>query len=333
MSSTKIVKRDEKEVDYTCFSVEERIWEHLGREMYSIDVEGNNGLSFTVEASRGLDISNLSFLGFNIPYIAENGIKAPEEFKYNNDFDKNMFFGMLTTCGLENTGPQSADEEESIVSQHGSQNNERAYNVSYRCIDSKIQITGQIASRRFAKHSFVTQRTITFDNSDNTIEICDQIVNNGEKDQLCLMYHINFGRPFLNENCIILIPFTKATPKNRDAETRMDEMLYIGKANADNPPLVYYLVLDASDDSMSLIYNPDLDIEVALEIDKKTLPKIDLWKNLRPERYVISFEPCNAFPYGRKNQILRHEAQFLEKGETKSFKLKLHFRRTNNEKT
>lgn len=333
MSLTKTVERDEREVKCSPLFVEERRWEHHGREMYSIDAKGNNGLSFTVEASRGLDISNLSFHGISISYLSEDGVRTPEDFKYESDFQKNMFFGMMTTCGLENTGPQSMDEEGNLVSQHGSQNNERAYNVAYKCFDNKLQITGQISSRRFKKHSFVTNRTIIFDNSDNTIEISDWIVNIEEKDQLCLMYHINFGSPFLNNNCVISIPFVEATPKNRDAETRMDEMLSIGKANADNPPLVYYLVLDTTNNPTSKIYNPDVDIEVALETDKKSLPKLDLWKSLRPERYVVSFEPCNAFPYGRKEQILRHEAQFLEKYESKLFKLKLYFRRTNNEKT
>lgn len=291
-----------------------------GKGLFSIETKARD-LSFSIEVNRGLDISNLIYKGVKISYDSPIGVLHQDSFDYStSSFGNNMFYGLLTTCGLENTGPECGDGNK-YYSQHGSINYEKAHNITitFKNDGEVMSVYGEVFSERFNKHKFILKRNIIFDSITNRIVINDKVVNNGEKDQLCLMYHINFGQPFLNKSNIIEIPYIKAIPKNNIAKLGINTLLNVFDANENNLPQVYYLEFDNRERIIATIKNVQLGISVNLSFLSNTLPKMDLWKNLRPDKYVISFEPCNAFPYGRIRQIEQNEAQYINMNEEKEF--------------
>ena len=288
----------------------------------SIHISGVNGMEFCVEPCRGLDISSLSFNGTAISYLAPCGVQNPSVFDYSNDsFSNNMFFGLLTTCGLENTGPGCKDEHGIQYSQHGSLDYCEAENVRFHFEENGrvLTITGIVQDTRFSRHHFVLNRKIQFSCETSEIAIEDSVENQGEKDQICIMYHYNFGDPFLSDCCQLEIPFSSATPKNADAIHELDNITTVTQPSSLQKPHVFYLQFSPAALHSASIYNPKLDIFAKLSFAGDSLPCMDLWKNLRPDQYVMSFEPCNAFPYGRTNQVKKGNACYLEKNETKIY--------------
>ncbi len=239
-----------------------------------------------------------------------------------------MFYGMLTTCGFENTGPSCTDPKGTIYSLHGSINNEEAENIAVSIEGSVIRITGTVCSTINKMHDFILKREITFEDHENRLTVSDEILNTSDKDQICLMYHYNFGPPFLSDTCILDIPYTTATPKNAIAQVELTNILKVHAPDQNQEPHVFYMTFSGETGRAS-IRNPEMGLEATLEFDRTTLPKMDLWKNLQPNKYVLALEPCNAFPYGRLEQNQRGEAQFLEKGEKKKYTTRLTIQRNN----
>lgn len=290
-------------------------------------VSGSSQVTFYVEPSRGLDISSLTYQEKSISYQAPMGVLHPKAFQNSIDgFSKNMFFGMLTTCGLENTGSACIDETGKTYSQHGSINNEEADNVSISIEGSILIIKGIVKSKFNRMHDFLMQRIITFEDDQSRLTITDEIENISETDQICLMYHYNFGSPFLSDKCILNIPYSNVTPKNDVAAARLSDILKVHHPDINQKPHVFYMTF-LGETGWASIENPEIGVKVVLEFNRANLPKMDLWKNLTPDKYVLAFEPCNAFPYGRTNQVLRGEAQYLKKGEKKKYITRLTIQR------
>lgn len=275
-----------------------------------IKVTGRN-LAFTVQPERGLDISSLYFKGIPIAYNAPDEIAPSSCFSYREgDFQRGMVFGLLTTCGLENAGPDQLSETGEYWSKHGSLNYSPAVNVTAEKTDEGVRICGEIAGNRFSKHHFNLHRTISFNDEEDKISVIDDVYNPGEDDQICIMYHYNVGAPFLSPSCKLFIPDRNVIPKNEDAAGFLSDLMNVSAPSEDQKPHVFY-----TDNSYAELINDELGLTFILSSDSSTLPKMDIWKNLRPELYVMSLEPCNAFPYGRLTQRNRGNYKLLRNGE------------------
>ena len=288
-----------------------------------IKVEGTH-LTFTLQPGRALDISSLFFDGTAIAYNAPDECEDVSCVPYREgEFPKHMVLGLLTTCGLENAGPEQTDEDGVLWLKHGSMSFNGAENVSVTGKDDELVITGEITGNRFNKHHFNLFRTIIFSDSENSLRIEDRVTNPGERDQICLLYHYNLGSPFLSPSCTVKLPASEIIPADRNAEEDMERFLVVD-APGDAKPEVFY-----TDSSSVRVYNSALGLVFTLGKSPDTLPKLDIWKNFRPERYVMSFEPCNAYPYGRLKQRDKGNACFLEKGETITYITKVSVGRVN----
>ncbi len=268
-------------------------------------------MAFTVQPERGLDISSLYYKDIPIAYNAPDEIASSSCFSYREgEFQRNMVFGLLTTCGLENAGPDQFSEEGKYWSKHGSLNYSPAIDVTAQKTDKGIMISGDIVGNRFHKHHFNLHRTILFDDEENRISVVDDVYNPGSDDQICIMYHYNVGAPFLSPACKLMLPGTDVTPKNADAAEFLPDLLNVSAPSDEQKPHVFY-----TDNSYAEITNNELGLSFVLSSDSSSLPKMDIWKNLRPDLYVMSLEPCNAFPYGRLVQQKRGNYRILRKGE------------------
>lgn len=293
-----------------------------------IRVMGKHGVTFTIQPRRGLDITSLFYNGVAIGYNAPDEIPRGKEISYETGaFAKNLFLGMLTTCGLENTGPEQMDKDGTLWLQHGSQNLSEVTNLQMQEENGVLEVSGDFPSSFFGKHQFFCHRTIRFIDEDCSISVQDSIRNNGPKDQICVMYHYNLGQPFLDSCCELEIPFLTAIPKNEDAVSRQSWMMSVCPPTQGEKPHVFFMDFPQEQVNVASIRNPNLNLELRLTARNQTLPKMDLWKNLTPEKYVLSLEPCNSFPYGRLKQLESETACYLESGETIEYSTQMTIRR------
>ena len=285
-------------------------------------------LEVHIETARGMDISRASFQGVDIGWLRP-GALGPVEDGYDDELqERSMFFGLLTTCGLENAGPSCRDGE-FFFCRHGSINWNRAEKLSFGMEGDVLLIKGTIPSLRFSS-PLLLHREIRIDPARNSISLRDRVENSGvAEEQLCIMYHYNFGAPFLGPDCRINIPASHVRPKNEAAERVMDKRYEVSAPDENAQPVVFYH--EYSDKyakvQKSTIENPALGIKVELLCRSCSLPMLDLWKDLRLGRYVLSLEPCNMFPYGRIKQRQQKLARFVQPGGMEEFETEIVFMR------
>lgn len=298
--------------------------------MECIDVDGMNGLSFTVALDRGMDISSLRYLGKNICYKGINGVTG-SSFYIGTDQSRreNFFYGMLSTCGLENTGPGCTVDGKVYV-QHGSLNQLPARDIRLErsCSPDQpdVRITGTITQYIFQEYHYVVHREICYYDSNNELLIRDRVENRFYKEvPVCIMYHYNFGFPFLTEDLRLNIPSIAVGCKNQDAEAGLDTMLEVTSPVAGYRPQVFYHSFADEGWNEILLENPALSIGVRLSFHGSTLPKLNHWKMFGEREYVLALEPCNQFPYGRKALIDKNCPRMLQPNETIEYQTKLEF--------
>lgn len=257
----------------------------------------NNGIlsvstgkfNFLVHPDRGLDISQASYCALPISFTSKNHVDG-----YKSCFHDSFFGGLLTTCGLENVG-QGQMLGDCKLPFHGTYNLRSAENLS---ISSDWQgdelvsvISGKIRfTRLFAENVVLTRKIITVYGVDEVI-IEDEIENVGFKSfDLMLLYHINFGYPFLDENLQIQMNPTSTLDFNGLSPSTEYKTIY--------PPSVNYtenVYIHTFDKPISAtLINKNLCVELSCE----NLPYLTQWKNFASGDYALAFEPSTTPPLG-----------------------------------
>lgn len=283
-----------------------------------ISVEGRSGLSFILVQDRAMDIAQLRYKGLNISYMTANGIPSYSLYGTSDKrFDTNPFLGMMTTCGLDNTGPACIDGGRDYY-QHGRLSNTPAENVVIKKnldnLSPELSIECDISLYQLGNYNLRLHRNIMFLDKDSCIRVHDTVFNeSGSEQQVCIMYHCNFGYPFLDENVLLDIPsYARKYKGFEDKTVSDDDVLRVLHPNPDWKPQVIYHMFDGDGLNTVRIKNLKQNVSVALSFDGSTLPYMNQWRMFRDREFVLSLEPCNTIPYGRASQKEKHMAKFIE---------------------
>ncbi len=168
-------------------------------------------LGFVLNESKCLDVASLSLNGENVSFISKNGFTNQE-----TGFLKNFGGGMLYTCGLDAIGGIEGHPL------HGLIHNIPAENVTVNCTEEKLVVTGEMRDSALFGENLLLKRTVTAYVNEAEIEVSDELVNESYRtENYCLLYHVNFGYPFLGENTFIetnakeVLPRTDKAAKNK----------------------------------------------------------------------------------------------------------------------
>lgn len=297
-----------------------------GHGLLCISVEAPNGLSVMLVPDRGLDIYQVRFFGTNIGYITPDGLMALEHRGFvDRRFDTGNFLGMLTTCGLDNAGPTSLDQGRYYF-QHGRLSSIAVEDLVISRENGCIIISGNTRQYSSGDYSFIRKRRVVIGCEKPFIKVEDDVENaSGRRQQLCLMYHYNFGFPFLDESLEISIPSRSCRYKGSDRPVDMKDLSNVRAPDAAWTPEVTYHVVDAEKENVARLENRALGLGVLLRFDGHSLPCLDMWRMFRENEYVLALEPCNAFPYGRAAQREQGNAEYLEPHASKKFLTALEF--------
>ena len=288
----------------------------------AIDVINGKGLFLTILPDRCMDIYQLIYKDTNISYISVSGATHPSYFDARGmEWLRGFFAGFLTTCGLETVCNPSEDEGESL-GLHGRISNVPADNFCVKINEEntesgtpEIIISGTMTQARLFGDKYSLTREIKIYTNENKFEIRDAVKNIGFKTSPhMILYHLNYGYPFLDENIEINIPTTETVPVDDYAAKDLDKWNIFNTPQHGVDEQCYYhnLKRDEKGWAKYSLYNPNLKKGVSVEYDAKTLDYFLQWKMCGEGEYVLGLEPANGRGGGRKKNRDDGILKFLE---------------------
>jgi hypothetical protein len=293
--------------------------------VHGIGVNTGGGLQFTVLPGRGMDIPEALFKGKALHFFSGTGITSPAYFEEPGlGWLRSFYVGLLTTCGITNSGAPSTDEGEPF-GLHGRVANAAAEDL---CIDQHwdgdeytVSLRGKIRESKAMFENLALHRSIETRLGAQSFTLRDVIVNNGfEPQPLMMLYHFNFGFPLLSPGSHVIGPILETVPRDEEAskDRGVEECMGYPEPVQGYREKVFFHTLGSkkSGDTFISLVNPDCGdgtpLGIVLRFNKRELPVFTQWKMPRKGFYVTGLEPGTALPLGRGVLRERGELMFLQ---------------------
>lgn len=293
-----------------------------------LDVYNRSGMHFDLNVSRGLDIPYLDFCGENFGYISPCGVVAPEYFDDKGlGFLKSFTAGFLTTCGLKAAGAP-CEYEGKEYGLHGKISHTPAEDVSYSIVEDGnlpyIEVSGKVKDAEIFGERLLLERKVKCYYKERKFTVSDRVTNEGyKKARHMILYHCNIGYPILTPDSEIYIPALETRARNDHSLEGIDSWMKSQNADADYEEMCYYhrLKPDGDNHSVVAVYNPELDMGIAIDIDLDTLDHFVQWKMMGAGDYVMGLEPCNATIDGIGDAVENGSMKYLDARESVEYHL------------
>lgn len=272
----------------------------------------NEDMRFLVLGDKALDIGALEYKGVNISFTSKPGLNGRNHFDTNGEEAlRSIMGGLFFTCGLQNIcGPCQTDGVDYPM--HG---RIRTTPAEHLCADSYwdgedyiLEVKGEMRESHLFGANLVLRRTVRSVMGSGKIEIIDQVENQTpEEADLMLMYHCNFGYPFLEPGTRLVLPTKEVKGRESWSEEHLDCWQTMGEPVDGETEYVYLhqLAEDENKRSFAALVNDRLGFGIRLDFDRTVQPYFMEWMSVRSGDYVIGLEPSNSSVYGRKY----HEAE------------------------
>lgn len=286
----------------------------------AVEVRNGNSLCFTSVTDRCMDIHYLNYYGYNFGFLTGTGDVAPA---YYDDKEKGWLrsftAGFLSTCGLRNIG-NACDFEGRHHGLHGRIGSAPAEYIAVRPGDEldnepKAEISGIMRESLPSGETLTLSRKITTIYRDKRIYISDIVTNEGfEKTLHMILYHFNIGYPLLCEKSLLILPSRDVRGMDNLSQAHIEEWKKFAPPKVDAPGMCYYhkLKTDSTGKTFAGVYNPDLELGVAIRFDNSVLDHFAQWYQMASGYYTTGLEPCNATLGGVQENIDNGSAKYLE---------------------
>lgn len=308
--------------------------EGKARGMRSIECKNGDGLEYTILPDRGMDIAWASYRGCPFSYMSKSEVSSPAYFVENKDkgFLDGFFAGILTTSGLSNVGASNTDEGKDY-GMHGVISNIPASQLSiekeWYGDEYRMCARGKVKQSRFYGEDFTLTRSIQTSLGINKIMIHDTFENTGFEDQpFMILYHVNFGYPFLSGDSCLVMNKSAIKPRTLEAEKGISTYdLLDGPSKGYKEQCFYH---DFEEDMEGYVFaglkNPNLGqngLTAYIRYKKAELPYFCQWKQQGEQEYVMGLIPSNCYAEGRNAARSNNELTILKPGEKKEVTLEL----------
>ena len=287
----------------------------------------NGALSFSLLPTRGMGIWRGAYRGYHLGWdspVADGPIhpafvnlSAAGGLGWLDGFDE-----LLARCGLEQVGPPVADGR-ATTPLHGRIANLPAHYVAVHVSEEppfSIAIEGHVTETRlFGPHLRMVSRTTTTPGS-NRLVVRDEFTNLGDAPaEMQVLYHWNFGPPFLEEGSRVVVPARAVAPQTPRAAEGIDRYATYAAPAPGFAEEVYLFELHGHGPdgrTLALLRNRAGDKAVALRFTTTQLPCFTAWKNTggRRDGYVTGLEPATSYPNPRPFERSRGRVVFLPPG-------------------
>ena len=268
-----------------------------------VEVKTLGGLRASFMEDRCLDIFDLEYKGVNLAFLSKNGLVPSASIDPELDsFARYWQGGFLLTSGLRNSGPPCTYKDE-FFPVHGRVGFIPAENVNVCVCDEEIVISGKIRETALFGHSLELERKITIPSDGSKIIVNDKVSNlTAEAETIFLLYHINFGFPFLSEDLKLEFPAGEVKGRTASAQEKIDSHALISPPIDGEPEQVFFHMADKKDAKVNLT-NEALGIKASVKYDTSRLPVLCHWKSMKSGDYALGIEPSTSTIRGRKEEI------------------------------
>ncbi len=297
----------------------------------ALEVRTGSGLEFTLLPDKCLDIQHLRFRGVTLSQQAKNGLTGNLwGLPIKGEFNSSVSGGMLFTCGLRNAGPDSVDTDGSYHPVHGKIGVTPAENLCARAYwdgdEYIIEVSGTMRESALFGHNLLLHRTITTRLGSNELSIADRLENlSAFEEEFCLLYHFNYGFPFLSEDMKLIFPENEIIPRTEQAKAGLLQADKICPPEDDFFEHVFFRKIKADENGFVTVKaeNSALGIGAYISYRQENLPILTQWKSMRSGDYALGIEPCNMYILGRKAERDNGTLPKIGPFETKEFHLKV----------
>lgn len=276
------------------------------------------GLAFEVLRERGLDIGALWYRGFPVAWRSPLRAAGPDT-SAGAGWIGRFTGGMLATCGLENIG-----RAREMFGQHGTHHQTRAVDVVVRRTSEPpgVLISGIVASASVFGRQVALHREITSHAGRAALTVRDTIVNEGiTAEPVSLLYHLNFGAPFLAPDTRVHSSAERHTP--RDDET---DWQVFPKPVDTVGETVWEHTDFPGEQASTVVYSPATAAYATVTWDPAVLPRCFQWIYPSRRGWALAVEPAGAPLFGPDRELPHAGAPVLAPGEKieTGFTLELH---------
>ncbi len=247
------------------------------------------------------------------------------------------FNELVCRCGLGWHGAPGTDVirdaagnvvSEQFLPLHGRIANLPAHCVTVEERDDVVSVTGIVEEASLFGGKLRLESALATTVNSNRFEITDVVHNLGSRPaEVEILYHCNFGRPFLGAGSTLHTAASEVAPRDKRAAqgismwnlfegptTGYAEQCYLAKAAA-----------DSSGWGMALLADAETEHAVCVRFDTSTMPWFVLWKNTQAEEdgYVAGLEPGSSFPNLRTVERREGRVIQLPPGQSVTFRLSI----------
>ncbi len=294
-----------------------------------IQVRTGAGLCYYVSPMRGMDISFAEMNGVPLTFQSANRDAHPSYYDANGaEWLRTFPGGLMHTCGLSTLGEPSLENGEAL-GLHGRISHQPASQVgtegSWDGDDYVMKLTGTVRQTRAFGENIELRRTIISRLGENKIVVRDQIENQGfTSTDLMVLYHCNFGFPFIGPG--LTIKFPEGIVKGRESDLTMENYQGFEPPSPSYKERVYYHRPNPQISKPAVILtNQELGLAVTLSYSGATLPCLVQWKMAGQGLYALGIEPANAYVEGRPVERSKRGIVQLGPGETLDYELVFEF--------
>ena len=291
------------------WSVTKRVLRGGRRDGVDLIEVDNGALSFSIVPTRGMGLWKGQYQGDRLGWDSpvHDGPVHPAFVNLMNWGGLGWLEGfdeVLARCGLENNGGPY-QEGPATFGLHGKIANLPASFVAVHVADDgtgEIAVEGQVEeSKLFSPQIRMTTRISTTPGS-NRIVVRDEFLNRKDAPgEMQILYHWNFGPPYLEAGARFVAPVKAAMPRNARARAGLDHYETFAAPEPGFAEQVYFLDLHADPKdgrALVMLRNRAGDKAVVLRFTKAQVPAFTLWKCTGGARegYVTGLEPGTNYP-------------------------------------
>ena len=266
----------------------------------------NGPLCYKLMADKCLDMCELSYKGVNFSFLSKPGLQGRNAYDTAGDEAiRGIMGGMFFTCGVETIcAPCTVDGVDYPM--HGRMRTTPGEHLSADAFWAEdgyhLRASAEMREAALFGENMTLRRTVETVYGTKTVTLTDVFENQGYRDEpLMLLYHINLGWPFLDENLRLILPTRKVTPRDAEAEGHEGEYDRMDPPKDNEPEYVFIhdLAPDADGSLRAVAVNEALGLGLEIGWNEANLPYFMEWKSTASGDYVIGLEPANSSVYGR----------------------------------
>ncbi len=304
----------------------------------------NNGeLSFIVVPTRGMSIWKGEYKGNFLGWISPiKELVHPHHLNLEARGGLGWLDGFnewIVRCGLSSLGAPGPDtiidnmgrRKDVILTLHGRIANIPASKVKVRIglkPPFEICVEGVVYERSMFGPNLALTTSITTTPGSNSLKISDSITNlRGIPDEMQILYHCNYGAPFLEEGARFMAPIKCVSPRDSISSRGIEGFDAFDSPKSGFIEQVYFteLLADEENHTCVMLINKGGDKAASISFLLNELPCFTLWKNTGAleDGYVVGLEPGTSFPNPKSFERERNRVIKLEPG--KQYKVELTF--------